>query len=478
MSTSSMSPAGPRWSSRRRADRATWGPAVGRIAAGLGTPLMPWQQHVVDVALEVDPDTGVLAYRDVRVTVPRQSGKSLLVLPVVVWRALAAAQLGGPQRMVYAAQTRQDARKKWEHDYVAALRRARGMAGRFEVRLANGDERVTFAGGSSLGVVATTEKAAHGQTLDMPVLDEAFAQTDDRMDQAFRPAMMTRRQAQFWLVSTAGHAGSTYLRRKVDEGRQSVEADPGSGIAYFEWSADPDADPEDPGTWWSCMPALGHTVTEDAVRAELAGMQRGEFRRAFLNQWTETVVESVIPLAWWRDRADRGSVLSGAPVLAVDISPDRAHASIGAAGRSSTGEATHLELVDSRPGTDWCVPRLIELKARHAARAVVLDDAGPAGSLVPELRAVGVEPLLPGTRGLVQACGQLYDAARDGTLVHLDDPLVTAALQAAATRTLGDAWAWKRRTSAADITPLVVLTLAQWGHLTVPAAPQTLVAWR
>mgnify|MGYP002147943804 CR=1 FL=1 len=33
--------------------------------------------------------------------------------------------------------------------------------------------------------------------------DEAFGLVDDRMDQAFRPAMITRPQAQFWIVSTA-----------------------------------------------------------------------------------------------------------------------------------------------------------------------------------------------------------------------------------------------------------------------------------
>jgi hypothetical protein len=42
---------------------------------GAGTPLMPWQRYVADVALEIDPETGLLAYRGVDVTVPRQSGR-------------------------------------------------------------------------------------------------------------------------------------------------------------------------------------------------------------------------------------------------------------------------------------------------------------------------------------------------------------------------------------------------------------------
>src|SRR5690606_39326101 len=61
----------PRWATPRSPDRPTLGPRVAEVAAQLGTPLMPWQQYVVDVALELDPETGQLAYREVVLTVPR-----------------------------------------------------------------------------------------------------------------------------------------------------------------------------------------------------------------------------------------------------------------------------------------------------------------------------------------------------------------------------------------------------------------------
>ena len=63
-STDSPQSCPPRWSTER-ADRPTYGGAVAAIATKLGTPLMPWQRHVVDVALEIDPATGLLAYRTV-----------------------------------------------------------------------------------------------------------------------------------------------------------------------------------------------------------------------------------------------------------------------------------------------------------------------------------------------------------------------------------------------------------------------------
>ena len=70
-----------------RTDRPTRGDKVAKAAQLLGSTLMPWQQQVVDTALEETPD-GRLAYQTVAVTVPRQVGKSTLVLAKMVYRAL------------------------------------------------------------------------------------------------------------------------------------------------------------------------------------------------------------------------------------------------------------------------------------------------------------------------------------------------------------------------------------------------------
>ena len=78
---------------------------------------MPWQRHVADVVMELLPD-GTLCYDRVVVTVPRQAGKSTLLLAILTHRCQADLPGGrldvGPQKqtVVYTAQTRNDARKK------------------------------------------------------------------------------------------------------------------------------------------------------------------------------------------------------------------------------------------------------------------------------------------------------------------------------------------------------------------------------
>jgi hypothetical protein len=436
---------------------------VAEVAELLGSPLMPWQRHVADVALEVDPDSGLLVYREIALTVPRQSGKTLLLLCLMVHRALG---FGQRQRILYTAQTRNDARRKWEDEHVQVLEHSR-LRPMFSVRKSNGSEAIRWKNGSMHGITSSTEKAGHGETLDLGVIDEAFAQEDARLEQALKPTMITRPQPQLYVVSTAGSDRSAYLRGKVEIGRRRAELGLAESVAYFEWSAPDKADPADPAVWRACMPALGHTVREEAIAADFTSMDLREFRRAYLNQWAEEVPQEwlVIPQPLWDGLVDAGSAADDPVAFAADITPDRSFGSIATAGRRPDGRM-HVEVVDHRPGTGWMAERIVELNGRWNPCAVVVDAAGPAGSLLAELEAAGVEVVKPTSREAAQAAGQLYDLVIEGKLAHHGQPALNAALGGAQRRPLGDAWAWDRRSRSVDISPLVAATLAAWGHAT------------
>lgn len=430
---------------------------------------MPWQRYVVDVALEVDPDTGRLVYREVILTVPRQSGKTTLILATGTHRSLG---FGSRQVIRYGAQTRNDARQKWEDDYVETLE-ASPLRKLFRVRKTNGNEAILWRNGSRWGITANTEKSGHGGTLDLAFLDEAFSQVDARLEQAFKPAMITRPQPQFWVVSTAGTEDSLYLLAKRDRGRKLAEDGVTKGVAYFEWSAPDDADPSDRAVWRACMPALGHTITEDAIESDYQSMELAEFQRAYLNQWVDrNAGEAVIPADVWGALADRSQPIVGAPVFAVDANPERSGAAIAVAGRRPDGLG-QVEIIEGgREGTSWVVPRLLELYATHKPAALVLDPASPAGSWLTDLQEAGIEPVLVNARSMAQACGAFYEAVTESkSLRHLDDPRLNGALAGARKRPLGDAWAWHRRDSATDISPLVAVTLAWHGLALHEAIP-------
>jgi hypothetical protein len=420
---------------------------------------------VLDVAFELEPD-GRPAYREVRVTVPRQQGKTAgLLLPVMVHRALGGVDARA-QRILYTAQDRNHSREKWSEQVEvldgSPLRRL------YRVRRSNGSEAIRWRTGSVHQITASGEKSGHGFTLDLGVIDEAFAQVDDRLVQAFRPAMLTRPLAQLWVVSTAGTDESTFLRERVEDGRARVEAGERSGVAYFEWSAPDDADVDDPATWSAAMPALGELIDLDTVRADREAMDEGEFARAYLNRWSPGGTP-VFDLASWVACLDPASGSSTPPAFGVDVAPDRGHASIAAAAGRSDGRV-HLEVVDRRAGTDWLVPRLGELLERWSPVAVTVDPSGPAGSLVTDLsRLPRVPPLVLVTaRQYAAACGQVFDDVATGRIAHRGQPALDDAVVAARRRSSGDAWVWARPSSGTDPSPLIAATLARYGWSTAP----------
>jgi phage terminase large subunit-like protein len=429
---------------------------------------MPWQRLVMERGGEVDSD-GLLWYRELVIVVPRQSGKTTLIVPWGTHRVMA-----WPERQVvlYTAQSRIKAREKWLEDQVYLIQKSPfrklmqpNRAGKLEPNLAHGEEHMKFITGSKWGIDAPTETAGHGSTLDLGIIDEAFSQVDARVEQGMSPAMITRADSQKLVISTAGKSKkrSSFLWSKVEAGRNRVAAGLDSRTLYVEFSAPDDSDWLDPLTWAQAMPALGHTVTEDKVKAEADSLGEMEFRRAYLNQWRDELTgDWKIPESFWNERADvESSIDPGSPpVWSLDISPERSHASISVAGLRADG-LIHLEVIESKPGMNWTVDRLAQLVADHGGTVYV--DHVTVGALVPDLQAAGLEPVLMATADVKVSAAALFDAVvSTGTVRHLDQWELTEALAGAATRKIGDGWAWSRGPSMNDITALVAVTNAFW----------------
>jgi len=342
------------------------------------------------------------------------------------------------------------------------------------VRRTNGSEAIKWTNKSLWSLMATTEKSGHGATIDLAVLDEAFAQVDNRVEQAVKPAMMTRSEPQFWVVSTAGTNESIYLNEKIEDGRARAAAGLTTGVCYFEWSAPEDLDPLDPETWKLCMPALGHTVTLEAIAADFTSMPLPEARRAYLNQTRNTRAADpwqVITEAQWAACCDPNSTEDGRFAFAVDVTPDRSMTAIGAAAWRSDG-SIHVEIGEYRPGTHWVAEWLTTRHSRLSHIPVTIDPGSAAGSLIPDLEARNIPVRIINARKHAQACGQFFDRATTATLRHRgSQPELSSALAGAKKRNLGEAWAWHRRDTSVDVSPLVAVTLAVGALLDPEAEP-------
>lgn len=468
------------------------------VAEHLGRPMMPWQRQVADVIGEYDPETGRPYYREWRLTVPRQSGKTMLTLPKLITTCL----LYPGCRVVYTAQTRKDARKKFIQEQVPLLQRNATFGGMFSLFSSNGEERIRWNNDSTHGIDAVTDKAGHGGTLHEWIGDEAFA-LGWEVEQAMRPAMSTIDVAQIGIVSTAGKAKwlttphgrplideetgekiPSYLWAKVQDGRSRAEAGQRQGVAYFEYSAADDIDISDPKEWANFMPALGYTQTVETIQADYDGYagKIDEFERAYGNRWPgDTAHVQIIPPEDWANCADPDAKHAGRLVWSVAVSEDRAWAAIGAVGSTDDGRDL-VELVAYRcEGTGWVVPFLVELRRRHGREedAIGLDPSSPAGSLIADLEAVKDEDggpfkvLRVPLQGKAHAAGMFYDAATSlgqdtKRLAHRAQTEVTTALESATKRYTGENAFVFESGGVIDICPLQVVVYGLWAHHQVP----------
>ena len=473
----------PRFGTPRTPSRKTLGGAVGVLAAMLGKPLMEWQQYVVDVVLEIDPATGELAYNEWSLTVPRQSGKTTLLLAKNSHRCMATGFFGPNQQVAYAAQTKLKATEKFEKDYALTLRQAaRSSAVLKQVKVRTGNVKVDirYPNGSVWAVESGTEKSGHGSTLDSADVDEAFSQVDNRLEQAFSPAMITRRNRQLGIVSTAGwEDASPYLLGKVQVGRKAVADGVTHGLAYFEWSAPDDADPGDERVWLACMPALHrpdclpgcalHTIQVEAIRAEydkaLRENKLTEFSRAYLNQWRpKPRPGDETALGNWS--ACLGSFTADAPLpavaaIAVSVAKGRDSAAIGGCGW--VDDTPVVSLVDERPGVEWVKGEASRIGKQCNVPVAVLV-TGPAGEKVAaDIEALGAEVVRAKLPEYVIACDDIYDRVTRQAILHPGDSALNDSVIGARWRPCGDGrrvFGW--RASESNLAPTEAVTLALW----------------
>lgn len=422
------------------------------LAASAGLVLDDWQQYVLTHSLAERKD-GKWAAFEVGLVVPRQSGKG----SVLEARELAGLFMFGEQLILHSAHEFKTAQEAFRR-ILFLVENTDDLRKRVaRVRSSHGEEGIELKTGQRLRFVARSSNSGRGFSSDLTVLDEAYALSASAIG-ALLPTLSARPNPQIWYTSSAGKLDSSQLMMVRDRGRAG--SDP--RLAYFEWSADPLCDALDREAWAAANPALGIRIEPEFVEAEASALPEAEFRRERLGIWDDEIVGAdwVIPADAWNACADGESEVEDPVAFAIDVSMDRAHASIAVAGLRADG-LPGVEVVDFRRGTSWVVKRVAELVDRHGALAVGLDPGGPSGSLIPELEAALNVPIVTfSSRDLAQACGSFYDAVISGQLRHRSQPELNLAVSSARKRPLGDAWAWARKGAASEITTLISSTLA------------------
>jgi phage terminase large subunit-like protein len=433
------------------------GADAAELAASVGLHLDEWQRLALDVGLGRRDDGRWSAF-EVGIIVGRQNGKG----SVLEARELAGLFLLDEQLILHSAhefKTSQEAFRRilsliensdWLYKQVA------------RVRTSHGEEGIELRNGNRLRFVARSTGSGRGFTGDCIVFDEAY-RLPPAMMAALLPTLSARPNPQLWYTtSTPGIVDEN--SQQMRQTRARALGDSPGRLAWLEWSCEADTDPGDPDAWATANPALGIRIDHEFVMAEKDAMPEEAFLVERLGVWpSELDAGRVIGDEQWGALCDPDTDAVDPVAFAIDVAPDRSSSCIAVGGERSDG-LSHVAVVDHKRGTRWVVERVVELVERWSPSAVVLDAGGPAGSLVAELEDAGVELTLMSAREHAQACGLFFDQVSAGQLRHRDDPRLTTAITGAVTRPMGDAWAWGRKLSTTDISPLVAVTLALWAH--------------
>jgi hypothetical protein len=436
------------------------------VAEVAGLYLDEWEKLVLVDSLG-ETEAGRWSAFRVGLEVARQNGKGAILEA----RELAGLFAFGERVIIHSAHEQATATEHFER----ILRLMEGVP-EFDSRIlkvvrGKGSEAIKLRDGYRIFFKTRTGGGGRGFTGDLVVFDEAMMLAAAFMA-ALVPLMAARSMEgdpQLWF------AGSAVDQSKTDHGVEfaRVRADALRGVerlAYFAWNAPfehPDRVPsgalDDPAVWALANPGMGIRISPEYIADERMALGDREFavERLGVGDWPDPSPGGgqVISDADWSLVADPHSGRSGAVCFVFDVTPDRSRAAVAVGGHREDG-LEHVEIVDHRDGTGWLVDRIVELHDRHQPELIACDGRGPAASFAAELENRGVRVVMVDSQELARACGGLVDAVRERSFRHLGTPELRAAIKGAGKRALGDSWAWSRKSSAADISPLVAVTLA------------------
>lgn len=467
------------------------GPEFTELAASAGLILDDWQARDLALGLGERKD-GKWASFQVTEIVPRQNGKDGIAEALGLgWLFLTNERLIGHSA----------------HEYKTAMEAFRRLVGLIEntddlrrqvkkIVNTNGEEGIELKNGNRMRFLARSKGAGRGFSFDKMLWNEAYALVSAQVD-ATLPALSARPNPQLWLMSSPpldpGTGEALFRARAAALGGVP-------GVTYIDYGAEFSLDsigpcasqlcthrPTEDGCilddrvlWAKVNPAYPHRIGPEAIERERATMDPLGFARERIGAWPPDLSAGFTAITrsqWERLELPTDKprpALIGRPAFAVDVSPRSlgpVRSAIAVAQRLEDGLIL-VELVLSGPGSAWVPQALSLLKTKHNPCAVVVDPGGPAGSVVADVQAGGVDTIPMTSQAVSAAFGMLYDAATsqdpgERIVAHVGQSELAVSLRGATTRNIGDGGrAWDRRTASSDITPLVAATNALWGLLT------------
>lgn len=448
---------------------STGWPAVRDKCAALGITFRPWQHGTGRVILAKRADGKYAAtIGGTGMSIPRQVGKTFLVGAIVFALCLLYPNL----TVIWTAHRLRTAEETFGK-MQAFAKKARIRPHILKVILGSGEEEIRFRNGSRIMFGARESGFGLGfDEVDVLIFDEAQRLKDMTLDDMI-PATNQSRQAAGALLLFMGTPprptdnGDVFTRMRT-EALTGEDEDTG----WIEFGADTDFRPTAPpapltAADWAQVAKANPSYPDDTPREAILRMRKKlgpeSYLREGLGIWdSDDDLPSKVDMAKWANLADPVAVVEGPVTLAVAIPRDRSSSTVSVSWLH--GERV-FSAVTRLPGTSKAVELIRRKLDEHEVLDVSLHSGGPAGTLVADLEAEGIEVTTVSTLEFCQATGAYRDGVANGEVGHVDQPELTEALRVAQLRTSGDGEMWDQRDEMHDSAAVVAVTLSTQGFI-------------
>jgi len=415
---------------------------------------MPWQKWLAEHSLKVKPD-GRYHHPISVATVARQNGKSTYMMARIMmglfhWKE--SLQVSSAHRLVTSLEQFRAIVQIIEEnaDLANQVKRIRWQHGAEEIQTLDGCRFIIKAGGSAARGLSKPE-SVH--------LDEIRELHDMETFASMRYTLMAAKNPQVNCFSTAGDSHSIVLNQLRERGLAAA-AGGTDNVGYFEWSAPTDEISIENAAF--ANPGLNITIHPDNIRS-VFNDPPDVVMTEVLNRWVQTI-SSVIGSKEWQACGDESVDLDEDKLtwMAIDISPDRKHASLVAAQKLGS-ESFVIKLLHTWENTIQLDDRAIANDAASYCRKYPIEyllySRRTTGAVAARMQPAGI-PIHDMDSDYPQSCDELLGAINSGRLKHRNQSSLTEQMLSAVQLRRGDGgWVIGRRASQTSVTAAVAAAL-------------------
>ena len=426
---------------------------VEELAELIGLPLLPWQKFVLTDMLRIDKK-GMFVRKTNLLLVARQNGKThlarmLILAHLIRWPSKNIIIMSSNRSMALDT-FRQVAWALESNDHLKGFVK--------QIRYANGTESIQMLDGTLLEVVASTRDGSRGRSADFLYIDE-LREISEEGYRAAIPTTRARANSQTLLTSNAGDAFSMVLNGM----RERALEGPPKTFGFYEYSAPQYCKVTDRKAWAMANPALGYTVTGEALEEAVATSPIENTRTELLCQWIDSL-SSPWPHGILEETSDATlEIPPGAyTVFGFDVSPSRRNCSLVAGqilpdGRIGVGILQTWESAVSID--DLRVAADIKAWADIYRPRQICFDKYATASIAERLANAGCVTQDVSGQQFYQACGDLLDGLVNHRIVHNGQANLIQQMNNCAAKVNDSAWRIVKRKSAGDISAPISLAM-------------------